>query len=339
MKIITPTLLGIEIIAGSIILAWLIKIISQKTIQPLLKKTKTPLDDKIFEQISLGFFWTTIMIGLKVGAPYLLEILKAEEYSNTVYSIITVTWTIVIVKIVISVFEILIKNQENGLTRSEKSMFAFLKNVSIFVLGSITLTIIFLIWKVDITPLIASAGVAGVAIGFAAKDTVSNFFGGISIFFDKPFKIGDYVIIEDKYRGEVIKIGIRSTKIKTRDNILLTIPNSTMITRVVVNETGHDNKLRIRIPIGVDYSTDLEKAEQILKEIIKSNSSLVLEPKNPVLYRKFGPSAINLDVLAILNEPANKGIITHKLIKIIHQRFNEKGIKMPAPQREVKIIK
>ncbi len=339
MEIITPTILGIEIIAGSIILAWIIKIISKKAIQPLLKKTETSLDDQIFEQISLGFFWTTIMIGLNLGAPQLLEILKTSGYQNTIYTGITLIWTFLTEKIITSIFEVLIKNQKNNFSRSEKGMFSFLKSVSIFVTASIALTITFIIWEIDITPLIASAGVAGVAIGFAAKDTVSNFFGGISIFFDKPFKLGDYVIIENKYRGEVIKIGIRSTKIKTRDNILLTIPNSAMITKVVVNETGHDNKLRIRIPLGVDYDTDLENAEDILKEIIKKNSSLVLEPNNPVLYRNFGPSAINLDVLAILNEPANKGVITHKLIKVIHKRFQEEGIKMPAPQREIKIIK
>ena len=140
----------------------------------------------------------------------------------------------------------------------------FLDNLVKLLTIGVVIFIILGIWSIDITPLFLSAGVAGVAVAFAAKDTVANLFGGFSVFIDKPYKIGDYVIVNEKYRGEVVEIGMRSTKIRTRDNVLLTIPNSVMVTNAVINETGFDPKLRIRISLGVSHNSDLEKVEEIL---------------------------------------------------------------------------
>ena len=181
----------------------------------------------------------------------------------------------------------------------------------------------------------ASAGVAGLAVAFAAKDTVANLFGGVSIFFDKPYKVGDYVIVDDKYRGEVIQIGMRSTKIKTRDNVLLTVPNSVMVTNAVINETGFDPKLRIRIPLGVSYKEDLEKVEKVLVDTLKKHSRVLSSPAPRVRFRAFGESAVELEVLGVIKTPPERGRTIHELIKKIHKSFKKEGIEIPYPHREV----
>jgi small-conductance mechanosensitive channel len=335
----SSTLLGFKIIIGSISLGLFFKLISGSVIKPLLKKTKNQLDDDFFNHSATGIFWTIVFVGIYWGLPYLGVSHPKEYYKKIILTYIAILWSWVVAKIVITSFEGLIHKYKVENDQNRTGVLGFLKRIAVFVIGATGFAVIFVIWNINITPILASAGVAGVAIGFAAKDTVSNFFGGISIFFDHPYKVGDYVIIEEKYRGEVIKIGIRSTKIKTRDNVLLTIPNSVMVTGVVVNENGYDDKLRIRIPLGISYDSDLEKAEKILVDIIENNKDLVNSPQNPVLYRRFGPSTIRLEVLAILNQPAKKGQVVHQLIKIIQQKFAQENIKMPAPQREIKIKK
>jgi small-conductance mechanosensitive channel len=191
------------------------------------------------------------------------------------------------------------------------------------------------LWGIDVTPLLASAGVLGVAIAFAAKDTVSNLFGGLSVFMDRPYRVGDYVYIDNSYRGEVIEIGMRSTKIRTRDNILITVPNSVMVTQSVINETGYDPKMRLRIPLGVAYDSDLDKVEYVLKGIAHEHEDVLNEPHPRVRFREFGDSAINLEFLVYIKFPEQKGRTTHELIKAIKSGFQEENIEIPYPQRQV----
>src|SRR3989338_6299492 len=195
------------------------------------------------------------------------------------------------------------------------------------------------IYEIDITPAIASAGIVGVALAFAAKDLVANLFGGISVFFDKPYQIGDYVIINEHYRGEVIEIGTRSTKIKTRDNILVTVPNSVMVTNAVINETGFEPSLKVRIPIQIAYKSNLENVEKIIISTVKTHREILHDPAPIVRYRQFADSGINLEVLVVIAHPADRGRIVHELIKLIFNEFQKKDIDIPYPQRDVRLYK
>jgi small-conductance mechanosensitive channel len=213
----------------------------------------------------------------------------------------------------------------------------FINNVSRIIIFTGVFLFILSLFKIDITPALASAGVIGVAFAFAAKDFVANLFGGISVFFDRPYVVGDYVIIADKYRGEVIEIGMRSTRIKTRDDVLLTVPNSVMTTNAVVNETGFDPRLRIRIPIQIDYSEDLQRVENVLLDVAYQNGDILNEPKPIVRYREFGESSINLELLVMISKPSEKGRIIHEMLKLVHHRFKSEHIHIPYPQRSIHI--
>lgn len=175
------------------------------------------------------------------------------------------------------------------------------------------------------------------ALAFAAKDFVANVFGGISVFFDKPYIVGDYVIIADKYRGEVLEIGMRSTRIKTRDGVLLTVPNSVLITNAVINETGFDPRLRIRLPIQISYQEDVDRVEKILIEVAHFSDLVLRDPKPLVRYREFADSGIMLELLVTIAEPAQKGFVMHELIKLVQQRFRSEHISIPYPQRDIHV--
>jgi MscS family membrane protein len=130
------------------------------------------------------------------------------------YSILIALWCVTIIRISNSFIEHGIR-RVSDVTGLSHDIIPLAKNLSKIVIIIASLMVVLSLWKVNITPLIASAGIAGAAVAFAAKDTIANFFGGISIFVDKPFTIGDYIVLDKGERGEVVAIGVRSTRIRT----------------------------------------------------------------------------------------------------------------------------
>ncbi len=217
----------------------------------------------------------------------------------------------------------------------DKDLLYLIKNVSRVILIFAGIAWILIIWRVDLTPLFASAGIAGIAIALAAKDTMANFFGGISIFADQAYKVGDYIILDSGERGEVIEMGVRSTKIKTRDDVQISIPNSIMANSKIINESAPIPRFRIRIAIGVAYGSDLAKVERILLGIARNNTMLAKTPEPRVRVRSFAESSVNLQLLVWVIDPAQKGLQTHNLLIAIYKAFAEQNIVIPFPQRDI----
>lgn len=324
---------GVVIIFLTIISAYLVRYIFENVLKNLMKKTKSKLDDKIVAFLVEPVFWTVFLLGLYLFLQTLKWSTTITNFgTNILVSIGVVIWGVALINILRFLLREYDAKHEDGRL---SDAIPFSENLIVIVVVSIVALLALDAWGVNITPLLASAGVAGLGVAFAAKDSVSNLFGGISVFLDKPYKIGDYVIIRDQYRGEVTEIGMRSTKIRTRDNVLITIPNSVMVTDAVINETGFDPKLRIRIPIGIAYGSDLDNVEYILIGLLKKHESVLNDPEPKVRYRLFGDSAVELEVLAVIDKPAHKGQVIHELIKEIHRVFKEENITIPFPQRDV----
>ncbi len=159
----------------------------------------------------------------------------------------------------------------------------------------------------------------------------------LSIFFDKPYKIGDYIDLEGKERGEVVHIGIRSTRIKTRDDIQISIPNSIIANTKIINESAPVPKFRIRIPIGVAYGSDLDKVQEILVRLAKENGNVHEDPEPRARFREFGDSSLKFELLCWAEDPALRGLTIHELNLAIYKAFNENGIVIPYPQTDVHI--
>ena len=188
-----------------------------------------------------------------------------------------------------------------------------------------------------VAAIFTSAGIAGVAIALAARETLANFFGGVSIFLDRPFRAGDYIILDSGERGEVKAIGMRSTRIQTRDDILITIPNSVITNVKILNQSMPQQHFRVHVKIGVAYNSNLERVEEILVEVAQKNSLVMKTPAPRVRLRSFGDSAINFELLVWVVRPHDQGLLTHQLSKAIYHRFNEEGIEIAYPQLDIHI--
>jgi MscS family membrane protein len=191
------------------------------------------------------------------------------------------------------------------------------------------------VWGIKITPLLGAAGVAGIAIGFAAKDTVANFFGGIALYFDDTYKLGDYIVLDDGSAGTVIKVGVRSTTLLTRDEVVVTVPNAMLNASKVINESAPQRRRRVRVPIGIAYGTDIDTFEELAIGTALSESLVLDSPKPRARFRSFGESGLQYELLCWVNGPTRRRRAQHKLNRALYKALNEAGIEIPYPKRDV----
>jgi small-conductance mechanosensitive channel len=197
----------------------------------------------------------------------------------------------------------------------------------------------FLVWGIDATAWVASAGIIGIAVGFASKDTLANLISGVSIVADAPYKIGDYIVLDSGERGVVSSLGIRSTRLHTRDDIEVSIPNAIIGAAKIVNESGGPYvRHRIRIPVGVAYDSDINNVIKVLNKIADDHKLVVDEPAPRVRIRGFGDNSIDLELLCWIRRPADRGLVSHELYLDIINQFRVENIEIPYPQRDLHVI-
>jgi len=205
-------------------------------------------------------------------------------------------------------------------------------------LAGLFVYLFFRVWGIDATAWVASAGIIGIAVGFAARDTLANLISGVSIVADAPYKIGDYIVLDSGERGVVSSLGIRSTRLITRDDVEVSIPNAVIGSAKIVNESGGPYvRHRIRIPVGVAYDSDIDRVIETLQGIAEDHELVVKEPASRVRIRGFGDSAVNLELLCWIRRPADRGLVIHELNRQVLLRFREQAIEIPFPQRDLHI--
>ena len=187
----------------------------------------------------------------------------------------------------------------------------------------------------SLTAVFASAGIVGLGVALAARETLANFFGGVSIFLDRPFKSGDYIVLDSGERGQVVEVGLRSTRMLTRDDVQISIPNSLMTNSKVINESAPKPQFRVRIKVGVAYGTDVDQVEEILLSVAGQNNLVSFTPEPRVRFRNFGDSSLDFELLCWARRPEDRGRIIHELNRQIYKAFDVADIQIPFPQRDV----
>ncbi|MDO5846581.1 MAG: mechanosensitive ion channel family protein, partial [Methanocorpusculum sp.] len=215
----------------------------------------------------------------------------------------------------------------------------FILRILIWVVG---LFMILSALEVDITPLLASAGVIGIAVALAAQDLLSNIFGGVVLYTDVPFNEDDWVSISGNY-GKVIHVGLRSTRIMTGDNQLMTIPNSSVSSNVIINYSKPSEYMTIRETIGVEYGSDVALVKKTLLDAVTcamgNTPYFSCEAKPDVNFMEFADSSLNFELSFISASPQVKRKAIDAVNTEIDRLFKERGIGMPFPQRVVTLVK
>jgi MscS family membrane protein len=185
--------------------------------------------------------------------------------------------------------------------------------------------------------LVAGLGVGGIAVALAGKEALANLIGGIIILLDRPFKVGHVILLGHEEHGVVVEIGLRSTRIRTRDDVLISIPNSTIVSSKVTNQSAPIDELRIKVDVGVAYGSDVEEVDEALLHTAENTDLVVSVPAPSVRFRRFGASALEFQLLCWIKDPETRGKVIDKLNRGIYDELAKRGVKIPFPQRDIHI--
>jgi small-conductance mechanosensitive channel len=229
-------------------------------------------------------------------------------------------------------------DQEDRFHVVEERTFPLFDNISKVVLIGIATYLVIAVWNVDASGWLASAGIVGIVIGLAAQDSLANLFAGAFIIADAPYQVGDHIVLENGQRGRVSQIGLRSTRMITRDDVEVTVPNAVIGSAQITNETrGPHTKHRVRVAVGVAYGSDLPLVRQILMEAATGEALACRNPEPRVRFRAFGESSLDFELLAWVRFPEDRGQLLDLLYSTIYRRLTESGVTIPFPQRDLHV--
>lgn len=319
------------------ILSKLIVLISGKIILNLTKKTKTEIDDLIVKRTNKPVSIILLLIGIRLSLLPLgirQNILDIIENSISSLIILTITY------IMIVVFDIFIDSWGKRIAERTKSsideqllpLFHRFSKIFFLIVG---LLFILPVWGIQIGPLLTSLGIAGIAIAFALQSTLGNIFGGMSIILDKSVKVGDKIKLDADAMGTVIDVGLRSTKIKTWDGELITIPNGKLADSKILNFVLPDPPVRAAIDFGVEYGSDPAKVRRIVLDVIRKLPGVIKEPAPKVPMIEMGDFSIKFKALFWVENFDIKFDIKAHVTEEIYQELRKAGIQIPFPTRTV----
>jgi small-conductance mechanosensitive channel len=278
-------------------------------------------------------FTTIFFFGLSLATAVANLPFGGDALVKLLISVIIASWMIAAIKISTVVLDSMSKESRFKLVDTRTVPMIDLTNkLVIIMIGSY---ILLSIWGINPIGWLASAGIAGLAIGFAAKDTLSNLFSGFFIVADAPYKIGDYINLDSGERGKVSAIGLRSTRLLTRDDVEITIPNGVIANAKIINESGGPENVRIRIIVGVAYGSDVDQVEALLMKAGNEHPEVCKSPEPRVRLRAFGASSLDFNLMCWIQRPEDRGRIAHELHKTIYNLFRDNRVEIPYAKQDI----
>jgi MscS family membrane protein len=301
--------------------------------------TATGLDDSILKRVTPPLGLLVIFAGLYLAVRHLPLPERAHVIASGSVFVINI---IILTNIAYRASDEVLNwysarvAERNGVGLNRQVLPLLEKLVSIFLI-CFALMIILKHFNYDILSLVTALGIGSLAIGLAAKDTLANMISGFTLMIDRPFRIGDRIQLAAGHWGDVVDIGLRSTKIKTVDNTLLIIPNSELCNTTIVNLAFPDPCAKGRVNVGIAYGSDVEMVKKLLKSIAGELPEVLSEPQPEAFFISYGDSALNMALFFWVKDYTEVFPVTDRLNTLVHKRFRENGIVLPYPTRTVRM--
>lgn len=286
--------------------------------------------------IAVGLLAVTLAVGWTYAVLWELSTLELFGDPALVATQVTVTLVLLIGVYlgtgVVKRFIYEFTQQRTSITQHQTELIFRSTQVSIYLLAVV---VVLGVWDVNLGGILVGAGFLGIVIGLAARQTLGSLIAGFVLMFARPFEIGDWVAIGD-HEGIVTEISIVNTRIQTFDGEYAMLPNDFVGSSQIINRT-RKGRLRLHVVVGVDYTTDLEVAQETAKAAISDVDEVLTVPQPDVVLRGFEDSAITLDCRFWIDKPSarRRWRAQTAVVKSIKAAFDEAGIKIPFPQREL----
>ena len=263
-------------------------------------------------------------------------IVATKDFDITVYELLTVLLILFITYIFIRILQRIIHRREKIKLFDSGRSHAILQIIK-YILWITAIVVSLQTLGIKLTLLLAGSAAILVGLGLGLQQIFQDIMSGIAILFEGTLKVGDIVEIQDDIVGRVIEIGLRTSKIETRDNIMMVVPNSKFVTDIVINWSHMEKRTRFHVNVGVAYGSDVEKVTRILLDCADRHEKISKTTKPFVRFKDFGDSSLDFQLFFWTTETFQVENIKSEIRYEINALFKEQGVQIPFPQRDVHI--
>ena len=331
--------ISILIILGAIIIVKLLSLLGKKVIKPFVTGTDNHLDDVIFYSLEAPVKFAIILLGIWIAIHRLVypdSFVKVVDNAYSILIVLDITWFFG--RLFSSLLQVYWGKQSNG---QANKMMPIIKRTILVIVWLIGIVMALSNVGVNISALLGTLGIGGIAFALAAQDTVKNVFGTFTILTDKPFSIGDTIRV-DSYEGTVVDVGVRSTKIMNYDKRIITFPNYKITDTSIVNISSEPMR-RVVLNLGLTYDPTSEKmkeALELLKSIPKRVENVSSNPSDIVaVFTEYSDSALVIMYIYFIEKQGDILGVTSNMNMEILAAFNKAGLNLAFPTRTVYIQK
>ena len=331
--------ISILIILGAIIIVKLLSLLGKKVIKPFVTGTDNHLDDVIFYSLEAPVKFAIILLGIWIAIHRLVypdSFVKVVDNAYSILIVLDITWFFG--RLFSSLLQVYWGKQSNG---QANKMMPIIKRTILVIVWLIGIVMALSNVGVNISALLGTLGIGGIAFALAAQDTVKNVFDAFTILTDKPFSIGDTIRV-DSYEGTVVDVGVRSTKIMNYDKRIITFPNYKITDTSIVNISSEPMR-RVVLNLGLTYDTTSEKmkeALELLKSIPKRVENVSSNPSDIVaVFTEYSDSALVIMYIYFIEKQGDILGVTSNMNMEILAAFNKAGLNLAFPTRTVYIQK
>ncbi|MCK9426767.1 MAG: mechanosensitive ion channel family protein [Ignavibacteriaceae bacterium] len=354
------TIISFGVAAVIIVIGKILSQVLRKLLKPIVKRSKAQIDDQMYDLLKSTFFKIIILIGLSVGLgifknglslktgnppqklityyPYFDDLVIAADYA--LFLLIVLIILVIGFRTITILFNWYAGKIDSGENKNlSGSLFPLLQKLSKLILTALAFVIVLAKFHIDVSGFIVSLGVGSLAIALAAQETISNMISGFIIMTDRPFRIGDRIKVNPDLVGDVIEIGVRSTKVLDFDNNILIVPNNDIVKSRIVNLTYPSALSRVVVEVMVSYNCDIDKVKKILISVAVNNLLVAKTPAPDTFLTKFGDSGVNYRLTAYTENYLDNAKLGSELREAILQEFRKEKIEIPLPQMDVRLQK
>ncbi len=328
-------LISVAIVAGSLLIGRIVLWILDLLIVRLVKKTSTEFDNAVVEAIRLPLFLLIIVIGLQIGLQR-LSFFPEEWVVYRTHFFYILYWLVGIVASVRMVNRVSAWYDRRMIEQTDSSLdeqvLPFARRVFFVLISFIAFILLLSHFEINISAFVTTLGIGSLAVALAARATLEDTINGFVIMADRPFRIGDRIeILELDTWGDVRDVGLRSTRIRTRDNRMVVIPNSVIGTNLIVNHSIPSTLYRVETHVGVAYGTNIDRAREVMIEAVRRQDWVMKDRRIEALFVEWGDFAMIFRVRCWIEHYVETRRIVDKLNSCLYEALNEAGIDLPFP--------
>jgi MscS family membrane protein len=340
---VSELLIALLILVAAVALSWLVGIVVSFAVKRYAAKTTTKLDDVIIQSVKLPIRIAIVVIGIQMALARLSFL--PDDWKAGFLDIFFIAYLLLLYAALYILIggladwygEEVVFNTE---TELDDKFLTFFRSLSRIVVSLIAFVVLLGHFGIEPSALVTTMGIGTLAVALAAQETLSDFISGFMIMLDQPFSIGDRVELQEiNTWGDVVEVGLRSTRILTRDNRLVTVPNSVIGKGLIVNYSDPSTVYRVQTHVGVAYGTDLEEARSIMIEALKKESWVMHDKPIEALMLEFGESALTFRVRCWIENYVETRRVLDQMNSALYRALCNAEINIPAPRRDVHLYK